>query len=71
MRSQLEQQIQNQATKESGCRCDKNKNNSLTIFFYKTTELNSSIYVKIPLRSSGILNIESDDKYFFPLVDVS
>ena len=69
MRSQLEQQIQNQETKESGCRCD--KRNSLTIFFYKTTEINGSIYVKIPLRSSSILNIENDDKYFFPLVDVS
>ena len=63
IRSQLEQQIQNQETKESGWIFD--KINSMKISFYKTTELNGSSYVKIPLRSSAILNIQSNDKYCF------
>ena len=37
----------------------------MTIYFSKTDELNSSSYVKIPLRSSAILNIENDDNYCF------
>ena len=37
----------------------------MTIHFHKTTEMNVSSYVKIPLRSSAILNIENDDNYFF------
>ena len=37
----------------------------MTIYFCKTTELNKSNYVKIPLRSSATLNIENDDKYCF------
>ena len=37
----------------------------MTIYFYKTDELKGSSYVKIPLRSSAILNIENDDKYCF------
>ena len=37
----------------------------MTIFFYKTGEMNGSSFVKIPLRSSAILNIENDDKYCF------
>ena len=49
--------------KDSGWRFD--KINSMTINFYKTNELNGSSYVKIPLRSSSILNIENDDKYCF------
>ena len=60
IRSQLEQQIQNQETKESGWIFD--KINSMKISFYKTTELNGSSYVKIPLRSSAILNIQNNDK---------
>ena len=49
--------------KDSGWRF--NKLVSMTIYFYKTKELNGSNYVKIPLRSSAILNIENDDKYCF------
>ena len=63
VRSQLEHQIQNQETKEYGWIFD--KINSMKISFYKTTELNGSSYVKIPLRSSAILNIQNNDKYCF------
>ena len=49
--------------KDSGWRfC---KITSMTIYFYKIVELNGSSYVKIPLRSAAILNIENDDKYCF------
>ena len=37
----------------------------MTIYFYKTQELNGSNYVKLPLRSNAILNIQNDDKYCF------
>ena len=37
----------------------------MTIYFYKTQELNGSSYVKIPIRSNAILNIQNDDKYCF------
>ena len=64
VRSQLEHQIQNQEMKESGWIFD--KINSMKISFYKTVELNGTSYVKIPLRSSAILNIQNiDDKYCF------
>ena len=63
VRSQLERQIQNQETKESGWIID--KINSMKISFYKTTELNGSFYVKIPLRSNATLNIQNNDKYCF------
>ena len=33
--------------------------------FYKTGELNGISYVKIPLRSSAILNVQNNDKYCF------
>ena len=46
--SQLKHQIDIQETKESGWIFD--KINSMKISFYKTTELNGSSYVKIPLR---------------------
>ena len=49
--------------KDSGWRFD--EINSMTVYFYKTNELNGSNYVKIPLRSNAILNIENDDKYCF------
>ena len=49
--------------KDSGWRFD--KTNSMTVCFYKTGELNESNYVKIPLRSNAILNIENIDKYCF------
>ena len=59
----LERQIQQQEMKDSGWRFD--KINSMTIYFYKTNEMNGSNYVKIPLRSNAILNIENNDKYCF------
>ena len=37
----------------------------MTIYFYKTNDLNGSNYIKIPLRSNAILNIENNDKYCF------
>ena len=37
----------------------------MTMYFYKTGEINGGSYVKIPLRSNAILNIENDDKYCF------
>ena len=37
----------------------------MTVYFFKTTELNGSNYVKTPLRSNAILNIENKDKYCF------
>ena len=63
VRSQLEHQIDIQETKESGWIFDKIK--SMKISFYKNVELNGSSYVKIPLRSSAILNIQNNDKYCF------
>ena len=56
----LEHQILHQEMKESGLRFD--ELNSMTIFFYKTGELNGSIYVKIPLSSNAILNYENNVK---------
>ena len=49
--------------KDSGWRFD--KINSMTVYFYKTNELNGSKYVKNPLRSNAILDIENNDKYCF------
>ena len=63
VKSPLEHQIQKQEMKDSGCRVD--KINSKTRYFYETGEMNSSNYVKIPLRSNAILNIENNDKYCF------
>ena len=37
----------------------------MKISFYKTGELNGTFYVKIPLRSSVILNVQNHDKYCF------
>ena len=59
----LERQIQQQEMKDSGWRFD--KINSMTIYFYKTNEMNGSSYIKIPLRTNAILNIENNDKYCF------
>ena len=59
----LERQIQQQEMKDSGWRFD--KINSMTIYFYKTNEMNGSNYIKIPLRSNAILNIENNDKHCF------
>ena len=61
--SPLDYQIQQQEMKYSGWRFD--KINSMTIYFYKTTEMNGSSFVKIHLRSNAILNVENKDKYCF------
>ena len=61
--SQLEHQIEIQKTRESGWIFD--KINSMKLSFYKTTELNGTSYVKIPLRTNAILNIQNNDKYCF------
>ena len=63
IKSPLEHQIQQQEMKDSGWRFD--KINSMTIYFYQTGIMNGSNYIKIPLRSSAILNIENNDKYCF------
>ena len=59
----LELQIQQQQMKDSGWRFDKIW--SMTIYFYKTIEMDGSNYLKIPLRTNAILNIENNDKYCF------
>ena len=61
--SPLEYQKQQQEMKDSGWRFDKII--SMTKDFYKTNELNGSNYIKIPLRSNAILNIENNDKHCF------
>ena len=63
IRCPLEHQIHQQEMKDSAWRLD--MINSLTVYFYKTDELNGSNYVKIPLRSNAILNTENNDKYCF------
>ena len=63
VRSQIEHQTQIQETKESGWIFD--KINSMKLSFYKSTELNGTSYVKIPLRSNAILNIQNSDKCCF------
>ena len=63
VRFQLGLQIQNQGSKDSGWRFDKNV--SLLKHFYETTELNGSSYVKVPLRSPCILKTEIDDNYCY------
>ena len=59
----LEHQIQKQEMKNSRWRFDKLY--SMTIYFHETTEMNGSNYIKIPLRSNAILNVENNDKYCF------
>ena len=61
--SPLEYQKQQPEMKDSGWRF--NKINPMIVYFYKTNELNGSNYVKIPLRSNAILNIENNDEYCF------
>ena len=63
IKSPLEYQKQQQEMKGSGWRFD--KDNPMTIYFYKTNEMNGSNSVKNPLRSNPILNIENNDKYCF------
>ena len=61
--SPLEYQKQQPEMKDSGWRFD--KINSMTIYFYETNETNGSNYIKIPLRSNAIFNIENNEKYCF------
>ena len=60
IQSPLQHRIQQPEMKDSGWRFD--KINSMTIYFYKTGEMNSSNYVKIPLRSNANLNIVNNVK---------
>ena len=57
VKSQLEHQSQIQETKWLF-----DKTNSMKIRLFKTGELNGSSYVKIPLRSSALVNFKNDDK---------
>ena len=61
--SQVESQIENKQMKESGWVFDKLV--SMTIYFYKTNELNGSSYVKLPLKTQALLNIQNKDKLCF------
>ena len=63
VRSQPEQKVQSQISKDSGWRFDESI--SMTIYVYKTSELNVSIYVKIPMRDSAILIFENCDTNCF------
>ena len=63
IKSTLEHQIQQQEMKDFGWRFD--KNNSMTVYFYKTGKLNDSNFVKILLRSNAILNKQNFDKNCF------
>ena len=56
IRWDLERQIQQQEMKDSGWRFDKVI--SMTIYFYKTQELNATNYVKLPIRSNSLLNCQ-------------
>ena len=61
--SQVESQIENKQMKESGWVFDKLV--SMTIYFYKTNELNGSSYIKLPLKTQALLNIQNKDKLCF------
>ena len=37
----------------------------MTICFFETTETNGSMFKKFPLRRSGIMNFENNEKYWF------
>ena len=43
------------------------KINSMVVYFYETSEMNDSNYIKIPLMSilNSILNVESNDRYCY------
>ena len=62
-KSPLEHQIQAQEMKDSGWRFD--TINSMIVYFYKTGEMDGRSFVKIPLRTSAILNFGNDDKFCF------
>ena len=59
----LEHHIQQQEMRDSGWRFD--TIDSITVYFYKAGELKGSEYIKIPLRSNAILNIENLAKQCF------
>ena len=59
-KSPLEHPVQQREMKDSGWRFD--KINSMTVYFDKTSELNGSNYIRVPLRSNAILNTENKDK---------
>ena len=61
--SQLDYQILRQEMKDSGWRFDKII--SMTTYFYQTGRMNGPNYIKNPLRSNAILNVENKDKYCF------
>ena len=63
VKSQLEHQIQNQETKESGCIFKKLI--SKETGFYKTGELNSSSFVKFPSRSNALIKTKNNDQFCF------
>ena len=63
VKSSLEHHIQQPEMRDSGWRFD--IKNSMTVYFYKTGELNGSNFVENLLRSNAILNIENIDKYCF------
>ena len=63
VKSQLEHQIQNQETKESGWIFD--KINSMKIKFFKIGKLDGSSFVKVHLRSIPLTNIKNNDNYCF------
>ena len=63
VKSQIENQIQIQETKDSGWIFD--KIDSMKIRFHKTSEIIGWNYVKRPLRSFALKNIKNDDKYSF------
>ena len=57
--SQVKSQIENKQMKESGCVLDKLA--SMTIYFYKTNEMNGSSYVK-KIGKSSIIKYAKKDK---------
>ena len=59
----LEARKQNLEMRDSGWNFQ--RVNSMTISFYNTGNMDGSSYVKIPLRSSAIVNIKNDDRYCF------
>ena len=59
----LEARKQNLEMRESGWVFQ--RVNSMTISYYNTGNMDGSSYIKVPLRSSVILNIKNVDKYCF------
>ena len=57
----LDFRIQSDELKKFGWKFE--RINTMGISFYKSAELNGSGYVKIPLRSSALVNIKNNDKY--------